>query len=136
MDFLMPRGWPENFSLDGDGLWSRDGKGRHPAVRENLRVLSWQLQALRDELGVPVYVTNAHRSLDLNRSVGSNDTSQHVIGRAADLRAKGVSTRKLHGTVLELIADRRMLQGGVGLYVRSRFVHYDWRMTTARWRGN
>lgn len=45
------------------------------------------LEPLRLAWGAPIIVTSGYRSLKLNRAVGSKDTSQHVKGQAADIRA-------------------------------------------------
>jgi uncharacterized protein YcbK (DUF882 family) len=50
---------------------------------------------------------------------GVAEHSQHIEGRAIDIRVPGVSTVKLRDTALSMDA------GGVGYYPRSQFVHVD-----------
>jgi uncharacterized protein YcbK (DUF882 family) len=50
---------------------------------------------------------------------GVAEHSQHIQGRAIDIRIPGVSTVKLRDTALSMDA------GGVGYYPRSQFVHVD-----------
>jgi uncharacterized protein YcbK (DUF882 family) len=50
---------------------------------------------------------------------GVAKNSQHVQGKAIDIRVPGVGTRKLRDIALSLQA------GGVGYYPRSQFVHVD-----------
>ena len=50
---------------------------------------------------------------------GVAEHSQHIVGKAIDIRVPGVSTIKLRDAALSLDA------GGVGYYPRSQFVHVD-----------
>lgn len=59
------------------------------------------LDPLREVCG-PLVVTSGFRSLALNRLVGGSETSQHVIGEAADLIPKNVSAVELLNTALLL----------------------------------
>ncbi len=52
-------------------------------------------------------------------ATGVAEHSQHMQGRAIDIRVPGVSTLKLRNAALELGA------GGVGYYPKSQFVHVD-----------
>lgn len=69
-----------------------------PEVMDALRTTAAGLEAVRSLLTsivghqVPVIVTSGYRSLRLNRAVGSRDTSQHVLGEAADFRAPQFGT--------------------------------------------
>jgi uncharacterized protein YcbK (DUF882 family) len=53
------------------------------------------------------------------RSHGVAEHSQHMEGKASDLRIEGVELNNLHKAALSLQA------GGVGLYPVSDFVHVD-----------
>lgn len=69
-------------------------------------------------------VISAYRSPETNemlrsKSSGVAKNSQHVIGKAIDVRLRGVTTAELRDAALEL---RR---GGVGYYQKSDFVHMD-----------
>ena len=57
------------------------------------------------------------------------------MGRAADIVVKGMSPLAVHTTIELLIEKGDMLQGGLGLYEKKGFVHYDIRGTKARWDG-
>jgi uncharacterized protein YcbK (DUF882 family) len=50
---------------------------------------------------------------------GVAEHSQHMVGKAIDIRVPGVTTKKLRDTALSLDA------GGVGYYPKSQFVHVD-----------
>lgn len=42
-------------------------------------------EPIRNWVGSPVYVSSFYRCLELNRRIGSKDTSQHVKGEAIDI---------------------------------------------------
>lgn len=46
------------------------------------------LQPARDRLGSAITVTSGYRSLAVNQAVGGSSTSDHRLGRAADLQCK------------------------------------------------
>lgn len=53
-------------------------------VFTNLKnLVSKLLQPLRDVLG-PINITSGYRCQELNKAIGSNDRSQHILGQAAD----------------------------------------------------
>lgn len=55
------------------------------AVVENLRMLATLLEQVRTLLGShSIHISSGFRSLALNRYIGSNDTSAHIRGYAAD----------------------------------------------------
>ncbi len=69
-------------------------------------------------------VVSAYRSPETNemlraRSGGVARNSQHVLGKAIDVRLRGVETNKLRDSAIELH------RGGVGYYEQSDFVHID-----------
>jgi hypothetical protein len=69
-----------------------------PEVMEALRTTAAGLEEVRTLLTqivghpVPVIITSGYRSLRLNRAIGSRDTSQHVLGEAADFRSPQFGT--------------------------------------------
>ena len=50
------------------------------------RILIVPLQLLRDKIKVPLNINSGYRCIIHNREEGSSDTSQHVLGLAADVR--------------------------------------------------
>lgn len=54
------------------------------SILANLNVVADKIQEIRDAIGFPIIITSAYRCLDLNRAIGSRDTSQHVKGEAVD----------------------------------------------------
>jgi len=60
-----------------------------PEVIEALKYTCQGLEGVRILLGVPILVSSGYRCLELNRKIGSKDTSQHVKGEAVDFTAPG-----------------------------------------------
>jgi uncharacterized protein YcbK (DUF882 family) len=92
-------------------------------VLHNIQKVANQLQVIRDKVGVPIKVNSAYRCLEYNRSIGSKDTSQHVLGKAVDIVIKGYTPNEVADLIEELISDGDILQGGLGKY--NTFTHYD-----------
>ena len=74
------------------------------AERANLQRLAEFLELVKVALGgKPIMVNSAFRSKAVNDAVGSKDTSQHRVGRAADIRVPGMTPDKV---VRDLIATQ------------------------------
>jgi uncharacterized protein YcbK (DUF882 family) len=101
------------------------------SIKHNIQKLANQLQALRNELGVPVIINIAYRPVFYELSKGRDGTSQHTLGKAADITAQGLKPKYVASKIEQLINSGDMLQGGLGIY--PTFVHYDIRKTKARW---
>ena len=102
-------------------------------VYENIIKLASQLQFLRDYTGRPITINSAYRCPEHNAKVGGSKTSQHLLGKAADITIQSLKPAEVYALIEELIDMGHMLQGGLGLY--DTFVHYDIRKTKARWNG-
>ena len=73
---------------------ARRGIANEPTaeVIENLRQLcQLVLEPLRVKLARPMVITSGYRSVALNSAVRGSPNSHHVLGRAADVIAPGVS---------------------------------------------
>jgi uncharacterized protein YcbK (DUF882 family) len=84
------------------------------------------LHAINGRLGVsqPFQLISGYRSPHTNamlhaRSNGVAEHSQHMLGKASDIRVQGVDLRHLRAAALDVGA------GGVGYYPVSNFVHVD-----------
>jgi uncharacterized protein YcbK (DUF882 family) len=80
--------------------------------------------AERLETKGPFQIISGYRSPKTNamlheRSGGVASHSQHMLGKASDVRIEGVELANLHKAALSLKA------GGVGFYPVSNFVHVD-----------
>ena len=58
-------------------------------VFENIKLLAIHLQAFRDVFNEPITINSSYRCEEHNRSVGGSKTSQHLLGKAADITIKG-----------------------------------------------
>ena len=102
-------------------------------VYENIIKLASQLQFLRDYTGRPITINSAYRCPEHNAKVGGSKTSQHLLGKAADITIQSLKPAEVYALIEDLIDMGHLLQGGLGLY--DTFVHYDIRKTKARWNG-
>lgn len=88
------------------------------------------LDAIREKIGKPVYLSCAYRCPPHNAEVGGVPNSQHVQGCAADILLPDDMTVDQLATIAEECgAD------GIGTYYDDQFVHVDTRGYTARWVG-
>ena len=100
-------------------------------VYENVIKLAGNLQALRDYLDRPIKINSAYRCPKHNKKIGGVKTSQHLLGKAADITVQSLKPVEVFAIIEDLIDLGVMLQGGLGLY--DGFVHTDIRKTRARW---
>ena len=77
---------------------------------ENLKLLVDNvLQPLRDMYGRPIVVNSGYRCPQLNKAIGGAKTSQHTLGKAADITAGNkAENKRLFNLVLDgdLIFDQ------------------------------
>jgi len=87
------------------------------------------LQKIRAHFGKSCTITSAYRTPTHNKSVGGETYSQHLYGKAADIKVSGVTPKKVAAYAETLLKNK----GGIGTY--STFTHIDVRATKARWKG-
>lgn len=85
------------------------------------------LQALRDQLGQPVYLNSAYRSEYWNARVGGAKQSQHLKAKAFDCRMSN------HDPYAFQAAAEACGFSSFGHYPEQNFMHIDTRETAARW---
>ena len=119
----------KNFSIEEFNC--NDGSEMPINIYHNMVKVANQLQILRNYLGKPIQINSAWRSEEYNASIGGVKDSQHIMGRAADIVVRDLTSTEVYNTIEELIEKGDMLQGGLGLY--DTFVHYDIRGERARW---
>lgn len=85
----MPRAFAPNFPDSEPGM---NLQGAPLAVVTAAAETSWLLQAVRDQVKVPLDVTSLYRTPERNAALpGASDTSQHMDGTAADFVPVGIS---------------------------------------------
>ena len=90
-----------------------------------------KLEELRRAIGNrPIIINSGYRCPTHNKNVGGAKNSQHMYGKAVDIRVNGMSPR-----TLEKYADTVFSNGGVGMG-GATIVHVDTRGYKARWRYN
>lgn len=87
------------------------------------------LQKIRTHFGKAVTITSAYRTPTKNKAAGGETYSQHLYGKAADIKVKGIAPKTVAAYAEKLISNK----GGIGIY--STFTHIDVRSTKSRWKG-
>ena len=92
------------------------------------------LQCIREHFGKPITITSGYRTAEHNAKVGGSKSSQHLLGRAADIQVAGVSPDAVAAYAESLMPT----WGGVGRYPvkagRAKgWVHVDTRANKSRW---
>ena len=87
------------------------------------------LQKIRDHFGKAVMINSAFRTASHNKKVGGATYSQHLYGKAADIKVSGVAA----SVVADFVETLMPSTGGIGRY--STFTHVDVRKVKSRWNG-
>ncbi|RAI30774.1 hypothetical protein CH338_27040, partial [Rhodoplanes elegans] len=117
-----------NGRYDADALkkidWVMRDWRRNQSVKMDPAVIDavWELTRSVDGDTVDIicgYRAPATNSMLRSRSGGVAKESQHMVGKAIDLKVRGVSLEKQRAAAL------RLHRGGVGYYPGSQFIHVD-----------
>lgn len=84
-----------------------------------------KLQSLRDDFGHPMVINSGYRTEKHNKAVGGVSSSQHLLGKAADINTQGWDANKKY-KFLSLAFELKFT--GIGIY-KSNFIHLDTRST-------
>ena len=87
------------------------------------------LQKIRTHFGKSVTITSAYRTPTKNKAVGGETYSQHLYGKAADIKVNGITPKKVAAYAEKLLPK----SGGIGIY--KNFTHIDVRASKSRWNG-
>lgn len=87
------------------------------------------LQKIRNHFGKSVTITSAYRTPPKNKAVGGTNYSQHLYGKAADIKVKGIAPKSVSAYAEKLLPN----SGGIGTY--KTFTHIDVRSAKSRWNG-
>ena len=85
------------------------------------------LDVLRDDFDTPVIITSGNRCAAYNRAEGGARYSQHIFGRAVDMKVKGIPPLEVYA----YLDERFPTSKGLGLYHNR--VHFDVRKKLSRW---
>ena len=99
-------------------------------VKKNVIELADNLQVLRDVVG-RLDPTNGYRCKDHNADVGGSVNSQHLKGKAADIKSSDIKPKDMAAIVDDLMKSESFKLGGIGIY--NTFTHVDIRGVRARW---
>ena len=70
-------------------------------ARENLERLALLLEQVREVVkGRPIIINSGYRSAEVNKAVGSKESSQHRLGCAADIRVLGFTPNQVVKAVI------------------------------------
>lgn len=87
-----------------------------------------QLELLRTRFNKPIYITSGIRCKEWNKEVGGVSNSQHLKGKAVDIKIEGVNPKEVQHEAGKVFSN-----GGVGSY--KTFTHVDTRKGRVRFKG-
>ena len=76
----------DEFNIDN---WPKDAD-----IMDNLIFTMQCLDDIREQYGLPLYISSGYRCSELNKKVGGVKTSQHTKGQAADIQLGSVEKNR------------------------------------------
>lgn len=93
-------------------------------VYSRLMPLCGELEIIRAALNDrPMIVVSGFRTPTHNEKIGGVQSSQHLLGKAADIVVEGLKPSAVHSVISQLYKDKKITIGGLGLY--QGWVHVD-----------
>lgn len=117
----------DNFAVHEIAARRLDVRGEHAAFARIAPELVEGLQAIRDMLDAPITVTSGYRYPALNDDVGGAGSSQHMTGRAADVKSPSASPLEIARVAIDVLGR------DIGLGLGANIVHVDMRGEPASW---
>lgn len=103
-----------------------------PVVLSNIKILSEQLQIIRNRLNKPIKINSGYRCKYHNDiTVKGSKNSKHKLGKAADIVIKDIRVKDTYNFLNQLMQNGTIINGGLGSY--NNFTHYDIRDKKERW---
>ncbi|MBD2621681.1 DUF882 domain-containing protein [Microcystis flos-aquae FACHB-1344] len=90
-------------------------------IERNILSLAIELDKIREEWGSGIVVTSWYRPIAVNRAAGGANNSQHIFGRAADIKPANGDLLRFQGWL-----DQGWF-GALGYGAQKGFVHLDTR---------
>lgn len=87
------------------------------------------LEKIRRIIGKPLHLNCGYRCVQHNQDVKGSTFSQHILGKAADISARGIGVEELAKVAAQVLGNT----GGIGKYHSKNFVHVDVRIKPSRW---
>ncbi|MGK7954954.1 MAG: glycoside hydrolase family protein [Crocosphaera sp.] len=98
-------------------------------IKQNIFTLAQELDKVREAWGGPIIVTSWYRPPDINLAVGGVSNSQHISGKAADIKPIQGNIQKFQDWLDKIAWKNKAL----GYGARKGFVHLDLRPGHIRW---
>ena len=100
-------------------------------VKMSIVELADELETIREAWDSPLLISSWYRPPSINAMVGGAKNSQHILGRAVDIRPANGKVRELEMWLDKVLWKERAL----GYAAESRgYVHIDLRHGRIRWR--
>lgn len=93
-------------------------------MKDSLILLCQQLEKIRFFTG-SIIINSGVRCSAHNKRVGGVPNSQHLQGKAADIRVKNMYVEDLYNRIVELKRQEIIKIGYIQLYKKQKFVHID-----------
>jgi len=112
----------KNFSLD-EFLTSQHMKKEEiekfltDEIKENIFLLSLELQKIRDYIQIPIIITSGFRPPPLNEKIGGSPNSLHLKGKACDFTFKTKNPTQYLNKLALLIEEDKLNFGELIIYL-------------------
>ncbi len=105
-----------------------DNTVKDKKIFNNLKKLSEEiLEPVRNHFGKSFSPNSGYRCLQLNRKLGSRDSSQHTLGQAVDIEIVGIDNETLFAYIKnELEFDQVILEYYDGVTPDSGWIHVSY----------